>query len=379
GSASGVSNNSDAAAPYWLRLVRTGDLFTSYISADGANWIQSGATTVAMNSTVYVGLAVCSVADGTLCKAQFDNISFSSAASVVVTSPLPTLIHRYSFNETTGSVAHDAVGSADGTLHGTASFDGNGQVVLDGSSGAYVSLPANLLAGLSNVTIDAWVSFSVPNNNVHLFSMGDGDGDGSGGNYLRYNLYDTGHGHGGTNFFETLISWGGNLLHGGDVLPMNNPVHVTLIYDPANGVKTIYINGELSSAYNGSLAALDSYPENVFYLGRSPWDSDPYLNGSINEFRIYSGVLQPADISASETVGANVLLTTNASINISQGSSSLTMNWPVAASGFTLQCSSSLGANAVWTTVTNAMTIMGASNQLTMPLTNTAMYFRLRR
>ena len=31
-----------------------------------------------------------------------------------------------------------------------------GHVVLDGTSGTYVSLPGNFLAGLSNVTIEAW-------------------------------------------------------------------------------------------------------------------------------------------------------------------------------------------------------------------------------
>lgn len=380
GSASGVSNNTGLAAPYWVRLVRTNDTFTAFISADGANWIQSGATTVAMNANVYVGLAVCSHNDGVVCQAQFENVTFSNSISPVIASPLPPLIHRYSFNESSGSTVLDSVGGANGTLNGTAAFDGGGRVVLDGASGTYVTLPANLLAGLSAVTIDAWLSFTVPNNNVHLFYMGSGDGNGSGGSYLRYNLFDSGHGHGGTNFFETLISWSGNLLHGGAVLPTNNtPVHVTLIYDPVGGVKSIYINGALSSIYSGAIAALGSYPQNVFVLGRSPWSSDPNLKGTIDEFRIYSGVLTPPDITAAQTVGPNILLTTNVSLAVSQDNGSLTLNWPVAGSGFTLVSSSILGANAVWTPVNLTPSVVGGNNQAPVTMTNATMFFRLQR
>lgn len=381
GGASGVSNNTGLGAPYWLRLVRTNNTFTSFISANGNNWTQSGSTTVGVNASVYVGLAVSSVSDGVLCQAQFDNVSFSASTNpVVVASPLPSLIHRYAFDETSGSMAADSVGGANGTLNGAAAFDGAGRVVLDGTSGAYVSLPANLLGGLSAVTIDAWFSFTVPNNNVHLFSMGNGNGSGSGGSFLRYNLYDSGNGHGRTNFFESVISYSGNALHGSSVLPTNNTqVHVTLVYDPVGGVKSIYVNGVLASTYSGSLAALGSYPENAFYLGRSPWSSDPNLNGSINEFRIYSGVLQPEDISASQIIGPDALLASNVALSVSQDRGAITFAWPVAAAGFILECSPALGADAVWATVTNSVSIAGVSNQVAYTGADSAMFFRLRR
>ena len=221
-----------------------------------------------------------------------------------------TLVSRYSFNETSGTTAVDSVGGYNATLNGTMAFNGSGQVVLDGSNGSYVGLPPAQLSGLSAITIDAWISFTVPNNNVHLFSIDDGGGTGSGGSYLRYNLFDSGNGNGGTNFFEGIIGWSGNSLHGGSLLPTNNtPVHVTLVYDPVNGVKSIYVNGELSSTYSGSLAALSSYAQNVFTLGRSPWAAygDPYLKGSIDEFRVYSGVLSAGEIAANDTAGPNTI------------------------------------------------------------------------
>ena len=307
GGASGAANGSGLTAPYWVRLTRDGNVFAAQYSPDGTNWTSLGTTTVSMNGSYYAGLAVCSASDGTLCQAQFDNVSFSSTNQSVVVTPA-ALVHRYSFNETSGTSANDSVGGANGTLNGGATFDGSGDVVLNGTSGTYVSLPANLLTGFSKVTIDAWFSFTVPNNNVHLFSMDDGGGYGSGGSFLRYNLYDSGNGYGGTNYFQSFVSWGGNGLPGGSVLPTNNTqVHVTLVYDPVNGVKSIYVNGALASTYSGALAALSSYPENAFGLGRSPWSSDPCLKGSLNEFRIYNTALSAGEIAANDTAGPDTI------------------------------------------------------------------------
>jgi hypothetical protein len=46
-------------APVWVRVARTGDIFSGYYSTDGVTWTQLGATqTVVMNATALVGLAV---------------------------------------------------------------------------------------------------------------------------------------------------------------------------------------------------------------------------------------------------------------------------------------------------------------------------------
>jgi alpha-L-fucosidase len=372
-SASGVSNTTGLAAPYWLRLVRSGNNFTSFVSPDGVNWTPTGATTVAMNDSVYVGLAVCSHVDGTLCQAQFDNVTFSSS-SVVISSPLPPLIHRWSFNETSGAVAHDAIGGADGTLNGSAAFDGNGRVVLNGSSGNYVALPGNLLAGLTNVTIEAWVTNATSPDNVALFSFDDGLQDGVGGGYLRYVLHDQSNGR---NFMELASSAGSPRVAGNPGLG-GKYVHVVCVYDPAAGVALIYTNGvlEMSSAVATPLANVSA---NSASLGRSPWNSDPWLSGAIDEFRIYAGALQPADATSAQIVGPNILLTTNVSLNVSQDSGAMTLTWPIAASGFMLQSSPALGSDSTWTPVVGTPSIAGPSKQVTVPLTNSVMFFRLFR
>lgn len=373
GSAAGVSNPTGLAAPYWLRLVRAGDTFTAYASPDGVNWTSVGTTTVAMNASVYVGLEVCSVNDGTLCQAQFDHVSFS-ASSVISSSPLPPLIHRWSFNETSGTIAHDSVGGAGGTLMGTATFDGNGQVVLDGASGTYVSLPGNLLAGLTNVTIEAWVANAVSPDNVALFSFDDGLQDGVGGGYLRYVLHDQSNGR---NFLELASSGGSPKLTANPGLG-GQYIHVVCIYSQTTDTAAIYTNGVLEATMAAS-TPLSNVSVNAAALGRSPWNGDPWLNGAIDEFRIYAGQLSPSDIAAAQAVGPDVLLTTNVALNASQGSGSLSLTWPVAGSGFVLESSSTLGPDADWAPVDAPLVVLGSDNKIMMAATNKAMFFRLRR
>ena len=66
--------------PYWVRSVRAGNSFSSFISSDGVTWNQIGATqTIAMSSASYLaGLDVTSHANGTLSTAVFDNVSVTN-------------------------------------------------------------------------------------------------------------------------------------------------------------------------------------------------------------------------------------------------------------------------------------------------------------
>ena len=76
------------AAAYWVRLTRTGDLFTGAVSPDGANWTLIGTETISMPATVYVGLAVTSHNDAALNCATFDSVGGAGGwAGATPTSP----------------------------------------------------------------------------------------------------------------------------------------------------------------------------------------------------------------------------------------------------------------------------------------------------
>ncbi len=57
-SSSNLVINGALNAPCWLRLTRSGNLFTAYVSPDGTTWTQFGSTTVTMGADVYIGIPV---------------------------------------------------------------------------------------------------------------------------------------------------------------------------------------------------------------------------------------------------------------------------------------------------------------------------------
>jgi hypothetical protein len=65
------------ALPFWLRVVRVGNVFSGYTSPNGTTWTQVGASqSVAMGQPAMVGFAVTSNNVSQLCTAVFDNVQF---------------------------------------------------------------------------------------------------------------------------------------------------------------------------------------------------------------------------------------------------------------------------------------------------------------
>ena len=44
------------SAPVWMKISRSGSLFTGLYSVDGNNWMTIGTATVSMNGTIYSGI-----------------------------------------------------------------------------------------------------------------------------------------------------------------------------------------------------------------------------------------------------------------------------------------------------------------------------------
>jgi len=64
-------------APYWVRVVRTGNVFTGSYSKDGVTWTVLGTKTITMGSNVLIGLAVCAHDDKKLCTGTFENVTLT--------------------------------------------------------------------------------------------------------------------------------------------------------------------------------------------------------------------------------------------------------------------------------------------------------------
>ncbi len=64
-----------AVTPKYIRLVRNGNTFTSYVSDNKTTWTTVGTFNITMNANVYVGLAITSHADGVLASAVFGEVN----------------------------------------------------------------------------------------------------------------------------------------------------------------------------------------------------------------------------------------------------------------------------------------------------------------
>jgi len=132
GGATTSQTTTGLTAPKWLKLLRAGDVFTAFHSADGLAWTQVGtANTVTIAASAKAGLAVTSHADGTLCAAQFSDVSltnglvatpgfsvaggeYASAQSVTISTTTASASIRYTMDgsapsSTAGSVYSGAV------------------------------------------------------------------------------------------------------------------------------------------------------------------------------------------------------------------------------------------------------------------------------
>ncbi|MEN6575597.1 MAG: LamG-like jellyroll fold domain-containing protein [Phycisphaerales bacterium] len=79
-----TSNATSVAAvapPYWVKVERSADMFTGYISADGKTWATVGTQVVTMEDPVCIGLCVTSHLAGEERTFEFDNITTTGAVT----------------------------------------------------------------------------------------------------------------------------------------------------------------------------------------------------------------------------------------------------------------------------------------------------------
>ncbi len=228
-----------------------------------------------------------------------------------------TLMHRYSFNDPADSGTFaDSVGGA--------SFMGvvmnAPDAWLDGSQlqmygfGGFGFLPAGMVSGNPEVTIEFWATLS-PLNPVwtRVFSFGDQNGSGQKVTGLDYCHYAGGD-------WQNL----GFTATGGNVWA-NNPgglngttnVHITCVIDPT-GNKMFYYNGTAirsnPGVNGGAVPAMSGLNDTFGLIGKSLYDVDATLTGSIDEFRIYSGVLGSDRVAINDAAGPDLYVTSTGAL-----------------------------------------------------------------
>jgi hypothetical protein len=81
----------DQPQPNWLRLSRSGNAFSAYLSPDGLTWTLVGTTTVSMSAAAQIGVAVHSAQRGVWVTAQFDHVSVKAGPSTALDTTKPTV------------------------------------------------------------------------------------------------------------------------------------------------------------------------------------------------------------------------------------------------------------------------------------------------
>ncbi|HYO09651.1 MAG TPA: Ig-like domain-containing protein [Tepidisphaeraceae bacterium] len=91
GSTSTIANaTTNVWPPYWVRLVRVGNSFTAYRSADGNTWTQVGTTqSIAMGTDVFVGLAVTSSDNNNLNISRIESVSIAGPPTATIAPVAP--------------------------------------------------------------------------------------------------------------------------------------------------------------------------------------------------------------------------------------------------------------------------------------------------
>ncbi len=151
GASSTYQSMGSATLPYWIKLVRSGNVFSMYGSPDGVNWVQLGTSqTVSMVQNVYVGLAVSNRTTSSLATATFDGVSVSTAAA-----PAPVIT---GVSATTGSIGSQVVISGTGfgaTQGGSVVLLNGGALTINNWSGTSISItiPVGATSGPLLVTV----------------------------------------------------------------------------------------------------------------------------------------------------------------------------------------------------------------------------------
>jgi hypothetical protein len=212
-----------------------------------------------------------------------------------------SMTYRFSFNDPPGSLTvTDSVAGAVGVISNSPSTgpDGNGNLVFDGAGG-YVALPPNILTNYGGVTMEFWATLAATSTWERFWDFGSGQTVNmfmtpvAGGAVLRTAFTVGGGGA------ETRVDYGYSADFG---------LH-QFVFTLAGATRTakLYLDGvQVSSVSTFTLTPEDEGPTPNNYLGKSQYP-DPYLTGSMADFRIYNGPLDPLSIAIDAATGPDVI------------------------------------------------------------------------
>ncbi|HWD90851.1 MAG TPA: LamG domain-containing protein [Verrucomicrobiae bacterium] len=315
--------------------------------------------------------------------ATYNGISGSLVLDVADANPWPTLLHRYNFNEASGTTLNDSIGTINATIHGPVTLDGSkmttpaGNPPPDGTgqptaASGWASFPAGqgIVNTLPNeASIECWVIWQGGAVWQEMFDFGAAATPGvstGGGTYVMISPHD---GNTGALHMEWFP---GGLVLTGPSLQAGVLSQVVMTHDQDRQLDKLYLNGQLISS--GSNPVLwSSLPDSDNWLARDQWP-DAMFNGSYADMRIWNGALTAGQVASLYAAGPNVL--GGPPLQIGYTNSQVTLQWPANATTFTLQSTTNL-TTGTWNAVSGTPTAVNGLNVLTVPTGSAPAFFRL--
>ncbi|MCF2947361.1 LamG domain-containing protein [Paraglaciecola aquimarina] len=208
-------------------------------------------------------------------------------------TPPVELIAHYLFNNGTGQSISDASGyGRNGTLGGSAAVNDQDPSWQCEASGYYLDfdksknqrLTTSAFTPPQKGVVAFWMKIpSVPNSLNRIFGFGDG--------------YEIRFDSGGVMYIDINKTGSNNSIRtSGAFTTTNTWTHFAFTTNVSTGDWAVYIDGVLDNSGNEVLSA---QPSNALTIGGSTWQaSSNSLNGSLDDFRIYSGLLTGSEIQA---------------------------------------------------------------------------------
>ena len=196
--------------------------------------------------------------------------------------PMDNGLADASGNNRAGS-AEDGVGFGDGPI-------GYGQAMtVDGTDTAYATIPVgSVIEASDSMTIAAWVRRDATGQNQRIFDFGN-DTD----VYMFMSPSS-----GGVRFAITTGSYQAeSSINSANAISSNSTWHhVAITIDGAAAEMKLYVDGNLAATELTETLPSDLGNTANNWISRSQWSADPYLEGAIDEFRIYNRALSDAEV-----------------------------------------------------------------------------------
>ena len=209
------------------------------------------------------------------------------------------LVARYLFN---GNAADRSRNGYQATLHGAGGAyveDRRFGTVLSlpGTGGAFVQIPGESLLDMDAITVTGWVFLRSdqpwqrffdfgPNTTSNFFCTPVGEGDAEG---YRARL--------------TTNGWTGEQGPTAPRVPTNRWVHLAVVLDAPRHSLNLFLDGaRVGQSTNltlnlEQLLDRDDARHNQLYLGKSHYDTDPYLNAKLRDVRLYGIALTDQQVA----------------------------------------------------------------------------------